>query len=53
MNHPEKKPDDEYVEACRRIIMLQRQRIIELIRRKAVEERYMECFDFEVINETG
>lgn len=49
----EEKQIDEHIAVHQRMIKMHRRRIIELTRRKAREERCMECFEFEIINESG
>ena len=54
MNPHEEKLIDRCVESHYNMIRHHRRQIIELCRRKAVEpEICMECFDFEIINESG
>jgi hypothetical protein len=54
MTDCEKKLNDEWIEAHQRMIMHHRRAIIELSRRALlVPEICNECFDFEIINETG
>jgi len=50
----EEKLIDECIESYRRMIMMHRQSIIRLTRQKLKErEPCEECFDYEIINESG
>ena len=51
MNPDEEKLIDECIEAYYNMIRYHRRQIIDLCRRKAVEDKIcMECFDFDIIN---
>jgi hypothetical protein len=53
-NPDEEKLIDECIESYRRMIMMHRQSIIRLTRQKLIErEPCKECFDYEIINESG
>ena len=53
MNPDEEKLIDECIQAHYSMIRHHRRQIIELCRRKLKDERCMECFDMEIINESG
>jgi len=53
MNADEEKLIDSCIESHYNMIRRHRRQIIELSRRKIKDERRMECFDFEIINESG
>ena len=53
MNEQEEKLIDRCIESYYNMIRHHRRQIIELSRRKIKDERCMECFDFEIINESG
>ena len=53
MNPHEEKLIDRCIESHYNMIRHHRRQIIELSRRKIKDERSMECFDFEIINESG
>ena len=53
MNPSEEKLIDRCIESHYNMIKHHRRQIIELCRRKLIDERCMECFDFEIINESG
>jgi hypothetical protein len=49
----EEKLIDRCLESHYNMIRHHRRQIIELSRRKIKDERCMECFDYEIINESG
>mgnify|MGYP004208307481 CR=1 FL=1 len=53
MKEYEKQLIDRCIESHYNMIKHHRRAIIELCRRKSIDERCMECFDFEIINESG
>ncbi len=53
MDQYEKELIDRCLESHYNMIRYHRRAIIELSRRKLIDERCMECFDFEIINESG
>jgi hypothetical protein len=54
MNDSEKKLIHVCIESHRRMIVYHRRQIIELYRKTIKESNHcIECFDFEVINESG
>ena len=54
MNNDEKKLIEECIESHQRMITYHRRQIIELSRKTIKESKHcIECFDFEIINESG
>ena len=54
MNNDEKKLIEKCIESHQRMIIYHRRQIIELSRKIIKESKHCaECFDFEIINESG
>ena len=53
MTPDEEELIDRCIESYYNMIKYHRRQIIELSRRKIKDERCMECFDLEIINESG